>query len=87
MLRSHTISNFARVSSDPVYSIAFSPDGNFIASGSFDRCLNVWSTRDGALVKTYKGDGGIFDVAWNASGTKVAACESSKNVFVIDFRK
>eukprot|EP00967_Tisochrysis_lutea_P084554 scaffold118249_cov37-Tisochrysis_lutea.AAC.2 len=30
---------------DPVYSVAFSADGRFLASGSFDRCLHIWSVK------------------------------------------
>jgi WD40 repeat protein len=30
---------------DPVYSIAFSPNGEFMASGSYDRYINVWSMK------------------------------------------
>jgi transducin (beta)-like 1 len=70
---------------DPVYSVAFSPNGDFIASGSFDRCLHIWSVKDGSLVKTYRGAGGIFEVSWNYKGDKVAACFSNNTVCVIDF--
>lgn len=72
--------------SDPVYSVAFSANGQFLASGSFDRCLHIWSVKDGSLIKTYRGHGGIFEVCWNAEGTKVAACFSNNIVSVIDVR-
>lgn len=72
---------------DPVYSLAYSPNGQFLASGSFDRCLNIWSSKDGVLVKRYRGAGGIFEVAWNPDGDKVSACFSSNAVCVIDLRK
>jgi transducin (beta)-like 1 len=76
---------------DPVYSIAFSPNGEYLASGSFDRSLHVWSVKDGSLVKTYNGAGSIFEVCWNSAGDKVAACFSNSitedfTVCVMDFR-
>ena len=72
--------------SDPVYSVAFSPNGQFLASGSFDKCLHIWNVKDGSLVKTYRGQGGIFEVCWNAEGTKVAASFANNTVAVLDAR-
>ena len=30
---------------DAVYSVAFSPDGRFLASGASDKCLYIWSVK------------------------------------------
>ncbi|KAL8160439.1 hypothetical protein V2J09_001976 [Rumex salicifolius] len=59
---------------EPVYSIAFSPNGQYLASGSLDRSLHIWSLKDNRIVKTYSGSGGIFEVCWNKEGNKIAAC-------------
>lgn len=72
---------------EPVYSVAFSPDGQLLASGSFDKCVHIWNTRTGHLVRSYEGTGGIFEVCWNAAGTKVGASASDGTVCVLDLRK
>ncbi|KAI5655229.1 hypothetical protein M9H77_32416 [Catharanthus roseus] len=71
---------------DPVYSVAFSPNGEYLASGSLDKCVNIWSVKEAKIVKTYSGNGGIFEVCWNKEGDRLAACFANNVVCVIDFR-
>jgi WD40 repeat protein len=71
---------------DRVYTIAFSPNGEYLASGSHDKSINIWSLNDGKIIKTYNGNGGIFEVCWNKEGDKIAACFSNNTVCVLDFR-
>ncbi|KAK9040217.1 hypothetical protein V6N11_015391 [Hibiscus sabdariffa] len=37
---------------DPVYSVAFSPNGEYLASGSLDKSMHIWSLKEGKIVKT-----------------------------------
>ena len=73
---------------DPVYSVAFSPNSQYLASGAFDKFLLVWSVETGLLVQSYKqdGDGGIFEVCWNGEGSRIAACYTDNTVSVVDFK-
>jgi transducin (beta)-like 1 len=69
---------------EPVYSVAFSPDGELVASGSFDRWLHIWRVRDGTLVRSYRGGGGIFEVCWSRDGDRLAASFANSTVAVLD---
>lgn len=71
---------------DPVYSVAFSPNGEYLASGSLDKCMHIWSVKEAKVVKTYVGSGGIFEVCWNKEGDKIGACFSNNVVCILDFR-
>ncbi|RYG53663.1 hypothetical protein EON66_08205 [archaeon] len=69
-----------------VYSAAFSPDGELLVSGSSDRNVFVWSTRDGSLLRTFTAPGGVFEVNFDSTGDRVVACCSNSTVAVIDLR-
>lgn len=69
-----------------VYSLAFSPDGKYLASGSFDKRVRVWSIPAGKLLRTFEASGGIFEVCWNKDGDLLAACTEDKLVTVLNMR-
>jgi transducin (beta)-like 1 len=72
---------------DSVYSVSFSPSGDFLASGSLAGQLYIWNVKEGKPIKSFKGKGDIFEVAWNKEESRVAACFSSNAVSVIDFQR
>ena len=42
--------------SGPLMSVAFSPDGNTIASGSVDNSIKLWNPQTGDLIRTLEGN-------------------------------
>eukprot|EP01107_Rhizomastix_libera_P004065 TRINITY_DN1704_c0_g2_i1.p1 TRINITY_DN1704_c0_g2~~TRINITY_DN1704_c0_g2_i1.p1 ORF type:complete len:521 (-),score=122.02 TRINITY_DN1704_c0_g2_i1:135-1697(-) len=71
---------------DAVYSVEFSPDGQYIASGSYDANIHVWSATTGQLLRVLSGPSSVFEVSWNCTGDKLAACFQDSNVCVFDLR-
>ncbi|CAM4920231.1 unnamed protein product, partial [Rotaria socialis] len=41
--------------SEPVYSVAFSPDSGLLATGSFDKAIYIWDMARGVSVHSYRG--------------------------------
>jgi WD40 repeat protein len=57
-----------------VWSIAFSPDGQLLASGSFDHTVKLWRTDTGTLARTLTGHKqAIVGVAYGPDGTLIAS--------------
>ncbi len=55
---------------DYVFSVAFSPDGQYLVSGSWDRTIRFWRFSDGALLQAYDQEtfGGVFSVQFSPNG-------------------
>ncbi|GAA6037802.1 hypothetical protein JCM8097_005045 [Rhodosporidiobolus ruineniae] len=76
---------FAR-STDYVYSVAFEPDlGRWLATGSNDGRLDVWSVQDRTLALEYNHASPIYELAWHPHGTQIAVTGQSANVAVVAF--
>ena len=58
--------------SESVWSVAYSPDGTKIISGSEDKTIKIWDANTGACLKTLEGHKyGVSSVAYSPDGTKI----------------
>jgi WD40 repeat protein len=54
---------------DPVESVAFSPDGSKILSGSYDNTVKLWNAQTGTLEETFQGHtDAVMSVAFSTDG-------------------
>lgn len=69
----------------PVYAIAFSPCGRYLASGSLDESVIVWSLESGRSLKvhSFTGAGGCYDLDWREAW--IGAGIADGRVAVIEF--
>eukprot|EP01035_Chromulina_nebulosa_P020756 gene20756-26912_t len=70
--------------SQPVYSIAPSPNGEYLATGSLGGHVSVWSLTNGGLIREIHGTGDTFDVSWSHDGAMLCSCFSSGSLYVLD---
>jgi WD40 repeat protein len=68
----------------PVYSLAPSPDGEYIATGSLGGNVAIWSLAQGRCLREVQGSGDTFDVSWSADGSLLCSCFSSGTLCVLD---
>lgn len=78
----HTLSGHA----GPVYSITWSPDGDYIASAGSDKAVNVWRVADGAHLRRFNGPSPCMEVAWSKDAQQVAAAYANGAVVLLDIR-
>ena len=64
-----------------VYSVAFSPDGTMLATGSFDGTIKIWDVQSGKVLQTCKGHTNqVYSVAWNHDGSRLASASQDKTI-------
>src|SRR5207249_4526695 len=69
--------------SDFVESVAFSPDGKRLASGSYDQTVKVWDAATGQETLTHKGHTGwVSSVAFSPDGKRLASASVDGTVKV-----
>ncbi len=70
---------------DTVYSVAFSPDGKRLATGSFDSTVKLWDAATGQETLTLKGHvNGVCSVAFSADGKRLATGSFDRTVKLWD---
>ena len=58
--------------SNSLNSVAYSPDGTKIISGSGDKTIKIWNANTGQCLQTLEGhSGSVYSVAYSPDGTKI----------------
>lgn len=66
---------------------AFSPDGRYLASASFDKSVKLWNGATGQFLSSLRGHvGRVYQVAWSADSRLLMSCSQDSTLKVWDVR-
>ena len=69
----------------PIFSVAFSPDGNRLVSGSYDKSVKIWDVNAGRLLQTLGGHtDAVYSVVYNSPGNILATCGKDRTIRIWD---
>lgn len=72
----------------PVNHLAFSPDGRYFASASFDKKVKIWDGRTGKFICTFNGHvGSVYQVCWSTDSRYVVSASKDNTIKLWDPRQ
>jgi len=70
---------------DAIYSLAISPDGKILATGSYDQKIKLWDVATGNEIKTLSGHNGcVYGLAFRPDGKILASASADRTVKLWD---
>ncbi len=79
-----TLHRIWQAHTERVWSLAFSPDGRMLASGSWDGLVKLWEVTSGMLVWSGRHTGNINSVAFAPDGSRLASASYDSTVKLWD---
>ena len=66
---------------DVLYAAIFSPNGAIIATGGYDRKINLWDSKSGKKIRQLQGhNGAIYDLSFHNAGNVLASASGDQTV-------
>jgi WD40 repeat protein len=83
--QSHRLLKTMNGDTDCIYSVAWSPDGKLIASGSYDKMVKLWDAASGKEVRNLQDHiDAVFAVAFSPDGKRLASASQDRTVKIWD---